>query len=658
MGQGLVIAVNGVWGSGKTSAINLALEMLSDVEQQIDPNRKPSMVVHFEPWLFSGQHNLASQFFATLAPALEKGIGHKAAGAARAIKDAMVQNVSGILDAASLAATGTGQAGLALIAKGLKTLFTAPKKDETVGLAERREELRNLLLGQSRKIVVVIDDIDRLHPDEMRLILSMLKSVADLPNVVYLLPVDMAVVKDATHIKATTGGASFLEKIVQVHLDLPNPSRSGLDQLFSGALLDAAGKDVVFERSDMDWIAHHIFSGYMRTPRSVNLLINAIRVSWPPVWEDAYFPDVVGIEAIRLFEPAIYEYIRNNKRHMLQGKSGEKVSDVMKRLARRENDTIEILRHLFPVFGSVSTLPRGIGVLQGRRIRDDEGFDLYFRWMHEKNVISLREIRNFQESIEQGLDVTELVQKLAARRPPGGGPSAAMSLIEAINSGTVTPPTTNTSAALGLLSSYEVITDGFELDFSRKQRLDKALRVLFRSVEPQLRVEECERILESKSLTTDAATFFLRALLYNNEREEAEIFENASGELLVRDWLERVRGTGEFESAVSPHAMLLLIAHVLGDEVARDLSSSVLDQKPFAVRLALDSMSWMHSSGRPEPYRDLTRTPDSRLCDVNRFMQTLSRNEEISLSAQDAADLATFIQKASSFLSAPTSDAP
>ena len=61
--------------------------------------------------------------------------------------------------------------------------------------------------------IVIIDDIDRLAPSEMRLIFSLVKSLGDLPNVVYLLSFDRAVVTRSLAAGEDGVSADFLEKI-------------------------------------------------------------------------------------------------------------------------------------------------------------------------------------------------------------------------------------------------------------------------------------------------------------------------------------------------------------------------------------------------------------------------------------------------------------
>src|SRR3990167_5625344 len=64
-------------------------------------------------------------------------------------------------------------------------------------------------------------------------------------------------------------------------------------------------------------VAPEVFNAFIHTPRSVVQLLNAITVSWPAVKGEAYFPDLFAVEAIRVFEGAIYEQLRTHKTVLL-----------------------------------------------------------------------------------------------------------------------------------------------------------------------------------------------------------------------------------------------------------------------------------------------------------------------------------------------------
>ena len=659
-GNGLVIAVNGAWGSGKTSAVNLVLEQLKLIETSPDAPGKPSVIVTFSPWLFSGQHNLASQFFAALAPALERSVGKKAAAAARAIKDIIVRNSSEIVGAASAAAAVTGQSGLALILEGFKTLFKAPVKDDTSVLLDRREELRSVLRDQPRKIVVVIDDIDRLQPEEMKLVMSMLKSVADLPNVIYILPADLSVIRASTEEQKTKTGESFLGKIIQVNLDLPTPSRSGLDFLFSNAINEIAN-GATFEQGDLELTGYYTFNAYMSTPRSINLIVNAMRVIWPSIGEEGYFPDLLGVEAIRLFEPEIYQYIRTHKSKMIGSGSNAERDELTKalgQLVQRGKQPLELLRQLFPVFGI--TYPRG-SKFTARRVGDDEGFDLYFRWNYDADVVRSSEIRQFQEQVNKGESAAEFVSELTNRRAKGGpGTTAVMSLLEAIVRHVIVPPSDNSSAIEALLLNFEKITiPQNQQDFflPARTQLNEAVRTLLKGLRPDVRVEQCGQLLGNDAISIDSCVSLLNALVRLGD-DRKTLIPSDSLKDLVGSWAtKRLSGEEGLIASSYPNGALQIVSHLLGKDFAHNLVAPLMGERTFVERLALDMMTRVRSSSRPSPYRELTEIPDPMIYDLDSIIQTLSEGRSRTLNDIDASDIGLFVGQLKSLLSRSSRDA-
>lgn len=71
------------------------------------------------------------------------------------------------------------------------------------------------------QILVVIDDVDRLPNDQIRLIFQLVNSVAGFPHMVYLLSYDKDIVARALDDVQGRRGAEYLEKIIQVPFDMP-----------------------------------------------------------------------------------------------------------------------------------------------------------------------------------------------------------------------------------------------------------------------------------------------------------------------------------------------------------------------------------------------------------------------------------------------------
>src|SRR5690348_10884283 len=67
--ESFVVGLEGGWGSGKTSVINLILEELNFAASNMLDEEKP-IILNFSPWSYSGQNELIYSFFRRLSSAL------------------------------------------------------------------------------------------------------------------------------------------------------------------------------------------------------------------------------------------------------------------------------------------------------------------------------------------------------------------------------------------------------------------------------------------------------------------------------------------------------------------------------------------------------------------------------------------------------------
>ncbi len=102
------------------------------------------------------------------------------------------------------------------------------QQEETV--EKLHAELSKALVDQNKRFLIVIDDIDRLSPDEALLIFRLVKSIGSLPNVLYLLAYDRILAEGIIAERFPSEGPHYLEKIVQAAFELPEPRQSDLCQ--------------------------------------------------------------------------------------------------------------------------------------------------------------------------------------------------------------------------------------------------------------------------------------------------------------------------------------------------------------------------------------------------------------------------------------------
>ena len=308
--ESIVFSVCGKWGSGKTTFLNFLAHYLKEDDSII--------IVKFNPWWFSGKENLLLQFFNTLNVALDKD-GSKLEKVTKHLK--IFSNILGLLSS-SAPIISCLCTGLPLsigptkdIADKFISLLTELNDElNNKTVEEIKEEICNELEKFEGKIVVLIDDIDRLTADEIRELFTIVKAVADFPNTVYILALDKEVVVKALDKVQEGKGEDYLEKIVQVPIELPLVDKITLRKILFEEL-NAVLSGTPEELFDQTYWWNIYFDGidpFINTVRNIKRLINAIRVTYPSVKGEVNAVDFIAIETLRVFCPEVYEIVKNN----------------------------------------------------------------------------------------------------------------------------------------------------------------------------------------------------------------------------------------------------------------------------------------------------------------------------------------------------------
>ena len=202
----LVIGIFGPWGDGKTSVLQMMEERLGLYDDCI--------VVRFNPWHFPSEEQLLRGFFSTLADALGKKLPTLKERAGELLKD-----YGSLLSFASLTVGGLVQLRPGEATRGLGEALS------NVGLNELKDRIERLLDEGGKRMVIMVDDIDRLDRTETHSIFKLVKLSASFRHTAYVLAFDDEVVAAALGERYGAGGdragRAFLEKIVQVPLHLP-----------------------------------------------------------------------------------------------------------------------------------------------------------------------------------------------------------------------------------------------------------------------------------------------------------------------------------------------------------------------------------------------------------------------------------------------------
>lgn len=303
--ESIAIGIFGPWGSGKSSLINLIIDEINQCSINL-PKDKIPVIVWFNPWNFSDSNQILHAFFQQIYSStndFDKKSGEK-------IRKSL-ENLGKALDVFEKMPVIGNYFG---VGNEIVKYFSNEKS-----LTKQKEELHCLFREFNRKFIIVIDDIDRLDNADIRQIFKTIKLIADFPNTVYLTAFDRKVVEAALDNEQGISGRAYLEKIIQVGLNIPKIEINELHQ-FLFTKIDELSKEFQhcdFEKERWNRIYNNGFGDLFTNMRDIKRYINSLRVTLSIVHEDVNFLDYLCIEALRVFLPSVYENVSNNRQLFL-----------------------------------------------------------------------------------------------------------------------------------------------------------------------------------------------------------------------------------------------------------------------------------------------------------------------------------------------------
>lgn len=399
----LTIGLYGEWGSGKTSLLNMVFENVERIDDGV-------VVLRFNPWLCSDPKQLVTQFFKQMATAIK--LKKRAADKAWELID----QYADILGATSVIPVA-GEI-VAAFTKVLTKKAEEETKERTNDLQESKNQIIKKLKDEKIKIIVSIDDIDRLSEEEIVAVFQLVKSLADFPNTIYVLAFDYDVVVRALGKVQHGDGKEYLEKIVQVPFEIPVPNIDDIHEALFSKLNGILG-DIPEEDWDKETWAELFQQGiknYIRSIRDVIRYTNVFSLKYELLKNETSAADLLGLTCLQVFEPTVYSKLPSYKdilcgekrsfSHERQKEAEEKVECAINRIAPDDGSvtdleaTKNILGTLFP--GIKTNMGWSYGVGRGYSRRDSlirnsiaapECFDRYFALTLENGAIPTATVR-------------------------------------------------------------------------------------------------------------------------------------------------------------------------------------------------------------------------------------------------------------------------
>lgn len=390
------ISLNGAWGSGKTSLINLIKNEIIRLRDYDEEIASYPIILDFAPWNSLDENGIITQFFKSFTSNFTKN------KIKEFLKSSKTQFAINLLKDVPL---------IGKYFKCLKNFFNKYLKEfleKDKDLLTTKQEIVKQLKKSDYNFIVFIDDIDRLNNNEIKLLFQLVKAVCDFPNVTYVLSYDKEIVANALKNEQTTDGYKYLEKIVQLSIDVPEPITEDFQHYLFSKMdnILAIAPEWKFDTTRWSYIFRNGFYNYFKNLRDVNRYINAALFKFSS-YKDVLNPlDFLTIEAISLFEPQLLNFIKNNKEVLCKlstkyDDERKKEVEQLRKECNKISSNFDLIKYLFPYlnandwgFGSVGEYSYYNRYKSNGRICYDKNFDFYFSGKLDKESISRSDVIN------------------------------------------------------------------------------------------------------------------------------------------------------------------------------------------------------------------------------------------------------------------------
>lgn len=355
--SGFVLSIDGRWGSGKTSTLAM-IEQL--IREESDP---VPIVVHFNPWLVGDRDSLLRQFLGAMASALE--LTDHAANAKKVAAE--LSNYSKVFDLLKWIPGAEPWASIVkVVVKSAGDAASGFADQRSRDIDAQKSKLESELKQLDRRILVIIDDIDRLFPTEAFEMVRIIKAVGQLPNIGYVLAWDPEYVRRSLKSLAVPHADTYLDKIVQIRLPLPPLTPEAKLRLLNKALqsLSPAALWTHFPKQEerMQMLYFQGLRDLLEQPRDITRVLNTVSVIEPGLRGEVVFADILGLACLMVRAPRIYDALRRDPGLFLGSLPSKPVGLDPKQAKRQYKEVMEdlyaksgspdairkLVHHLFP----------------------------------------------------------------------------------------------------------------------------------------------------------------------------------------------------------------------------------------------------------------------------------------------------------------------
>jgi hypothetical protein len=357
------IGINARWGDGKSSFINLLAE-------KVITNKDGYILVRFNP-RYANNDSIQASFFETLFSELSK------------FDSRFKRSFNDYLKVIDVIADNNYLSALL----SMTELFN--REDE-------KEKINQAIKQLGKRVIVIIEDLDRLMKDEIIEVLKLIDGNASFDNLIFISAYD----KDSIHSLISLDECNtYSDKFFTYERTLPLRSPNLMLKFLMEHLIQNQGfsKDEEDEIRNVVRANSSLFQAYLHNLRDIKRYINLVRPAIKRIYKEIKVRDFLLIELVRYRYPNEYRKLYEQNSHKDSETNFERKITIDG--IDKEYKSQDILSVLFPSDGNYSY----------RSINSIGAFSIYFH-EHLFEHLSINKLDSlFDESIDYIVIIKEII---------------------------------------------------------------------------------------------------------------------------------------------------------------------------------------------------------------------------------------------------------
>jgi hypothetical protein len=374
-----VYGMYGGWGDGKTSALNLLINKLTISSKFI--------IYKFDAWNYSDVNSMINAFYNGIVKTLEQEF----------INRQLIRNINKYLKLI-----------LTNLNKSLGDILNYKEMEDTEKI---RDIIENMLLKIKKKLIIVIDDLDRLERNEILTLFKQIGLNFKLKNTIFILSLDVDIVKtilsnNCTNPQEKSLFDDFVDKIIQRQITLPpietiqisNFLEHELESNISSLLKeDNEKKNFLNELKAKKDLLNELSSLKITNLRKARIFLNSIKATIGLFENRVNYMDFILLQILQIFYLKIWRFIYN-KKNMFFSIKNELIHRYIKNNCGdipQETDNFDIVRKIIIIL---------FPYLENTQIKNDQNqmkiYKEQKRICHPENIGEYFKFIKYQESIK------------------------------------------------------------------------------------------------------------------------------------------------------------------------------------------------------------------------------------------------------------------